>query len=91
MAAKAEPEIIDPSLFLINGHGTSVPNYFNYDGTGIIPTSIMLQPNQYVIMYRHRDELKGSEWIQELIWNKIAQSKTPLEFIKSIQEINHLK
>ena len=72
----------------INGHGTSIPNSYKfYDGVTDIPTTIKLKPNQYIIMYKERSGLSGSEWIQENIWSEIAHSKKPLDFIQNIRKI----
>jgi hypothetical protein len=73
-------------LFIINGHGSSIPINHEIPYYGLIPSSITLQPNQYVIMYNLMDGLRGSSWLQDELWEKIVYSKSPLEFINNIQK-----
>lgn len=94
MDIKARPTAKNPSLFFIQGHGTSIPNnyrfYYTYNYrtyyTYISPT-ITLKRNQYIIMYKERKALSGSEWIQEILWKKIAYSENAHQFIHNIREI----
>ncbi len=74
-------------MFFFNGHGTSIPhNYRNFDGN-IIPTRINLKPGQIIIMYNDMCALRGSSWVQEIIFNNILASKDPQTFVTNIKRI----
>jgi hypothetical protein len=63
--------IQEHKLFIINGHGSSISNNYILPHYGFVPTTIILQPNQYVIMYNSMDDLRGSAWLQEELWKNI--------------------
>ena len=72
------------NLFIINGHGCSIPSNYIDDNSSIIPESITLKKNQYIILNKEMNDLRGSFWLQEELWGKIATSKDSLQFIKNI-------
>jgi hypothetical protein len=73
--------------FFFNGHGMSVPVNFRDGSNNIVPTKINLAPGQIVIMYNEMCSLRGSAWVQEIIFNDVVHSKNPQEFIENIRKI----
>ena len=67
-------------MFTFNGHGVTLPPTNSGDNI------IKLNEGEFIILNNTATVLRGSSWIQDILFSKILMSKNPIEFVRNIEE-----